>query len=135
VRLAIPPAGRLNRLAVFFRLLLVIPAWLVSGILLYGAVAVMVPVGWLTALIGGGLPASLHQALAAVLRYLSRLEAYLFMVVPTYPSGVFGDTSVPDTAYPWLYQSMYNGSGVTSYLSSVDSGTQQLQQTLRNDAT
>jgi uncharacterized protein DUF4389 len=256
VRLAIPPAGRLNRLAVFFRLLLVIPAWLVSGFLMYGAVAVMVPVGWLIVLIGGGLPASLHQALAAVLRYLTRFEAYFFMVVPAYPSGVFGDTSVPDTAHPWLlpvgkvakrllmliialgvavavlssvfdvtsergrldadvansqlvaayddltsqlitaekaqatceqgnqqlsclktasavggidvpanatgqaqaleqnasaasrilgqlagaataeqYQSMYNGSGVTSYLNSVDSGTRQLQQALRNDAT
>jgi len=32
------------------------------------------------------------------------------------------------------YESIYNSSGVTSYLGSVDSGTQQLQQTLRNDA-
>lgn len=102
VRLAIPPAGRLNRVAVFFRLVLVIPAWLVSGFLMYGAVAVMAPVGWLIVLISGGLPAPLHQALAAVLRYLTRFEAYFFMVVPAYPSGVFGDTSVPDTGYPWL---------------------------------
>jgi hypothetical protein len=47
VDIAVPPAGRLNRLAVFFRIILIIPAALLSiviGIVLY----VLIFVAWLT---------------------------------------------------------------------------------------
>jgi hypothetical protein len=97
-QLAIPPADTLNRLAVFFRLLLAIPAWFLGIFLIYGTLAVIAPVGWLIALIGGRLPAPVHQAFTAVLRYQAHFEAYLLMVVPAYPSDAFGDTRVPDTA-------------------------------------
>jgi hypothetical protein len=94
-QLAIPPADTLNRLAVFFRLLLAIPAWFLGIFLIYGTLAVIAPVGWLIALIGGRLPAPVHQAFTAVLRYQARFEAYLLMVVPAYPSDAFGDTRGP----------------------------------------
>ena len=64
-------SGRLNRLAVLFRLILQIPAYIV--------------------LVAGTMPTSVYQALAAVVRYQARFASYLLLVTSTYPGGLFGD--------------------------------------------
>jgi hypothetical protein len=67
VRVAVAP-GRLNRLAVLFRFFLLIPCWIVAGILAYGAFTIVAFVTWLIVLIAGRMPEPLHAALAATLR-------------------------------------------------------------------
>jgi hypothetical protein len=93
VRFAIQP-GRLNRLAVFFRLVLLIPAAVVAFLLSYGIATIVLFVTWLIALITGRLPVSLHLALAAVLRFQVRYFGYGYLLTATYPtSGLFGDAT------------------------------------------
>src|ERR1700761_8676908 len=79
VRLAVG-SGRLNRLTVLFRIILAIPAAIVSTLLTSGFTTIVVFIAWLTALIAGRLPASLHQAFAAVLRYTIRYYGYLYLL-------------------------------------------------------
>jgi hypothetical protein len=97
VRLAVG-AGRLNRLSVLFRLILAIPAAIVSMLLTSGFTTIVVFIGWLTALVAGRLPASLHQAVAAVLRYTLRYYGYLYLLTDTYPAGLLGDEPAVPTA-------------------------------------
>jgi hypothetical protein len=96
VRLSAAP-GRLNRLAVLFRLILAIPAWLLFVLIGYGAVVIGVVI-WLIVLITGTMPAPLHQAVAAVVRYGARFYGYFFLMSGTYPGGLFGDPAEPDVA-------------------------------------
>ena len=67
VRLAVTP-GPLNRLAVLFRLFLLIPCWIVQAVVTYGALTIFLFVTWLIVLVKGQMPDAIHQALAAVLR-------------------------------------------------------------------
>lgn len=92
VRVAIPAPQPLNRLAVFFRAILSIPAQVVVSVVAVGAFTLAGFVAWLIALVRGRLPDALYQAYAAVLRYTARAHAYLFLVTPAYPRGLFGDT-------------------------------------------
>ncbi|MEK0096917.1 DUF4389 domain-containing protein [Streptomyces sp. A475] len=87
-------ATPLNRLAVFFRLILVIPAAIVATLVRSGWVT-LCWVFWLVALILGRLPAPLYAATAAVVRYSLRLNAYLLLLTPAYPKRLFGDEPVP----------------------------------------
>lgn len=89
VRIEVRPTG-LNRLAVFFRLILMIPAAVVQSLALSGWWAVAI-VWWLITLILGRMPRPLFQATAAVLRYGMRFGAYVLMLTPAYPKGFFGD--------------------------------------------
>lgn len=91
VRLALPEPGRLNRAAVFFRIILAIPAAIVTSALTYGAGTLIAIIAWLITLVGGRLPASLHEAFAAVVRYEMRYYAYSYMLTPAYPGGLYGD--------------------------------------------
>ncbi len=90
VRLAVG-SGKLNRLTVLFRIILAIPAAIVSILLTSGFTVILLFIAWLTALIAGRLPASLHQAFAAVLRYTIRYYGYLYLLTGAYPAGLFGD--------------------------------------------
>jgi hypothetical protein len=90
VRVAVSPS-RLNRLAVFFRLALAIPAAILSTILLSGVGTIVIFIAWLTAVFAGKLPGSLHQAFVAVLRYSTRYYGYLYLLTDAYPRGLFGD--------------------------------------------
>ena len=94
VRLRAEP-GRLNRLAVLFRIILVIPAWIVSVVLGYGLSFLVMFVTWLIVLIAGRMPRPLHEALAAAVRYQVRVSGYFLMLTAQYPGGLFGD---PDTS-------------------------------------
>ncbi len=91
VRVAIPPRQRLNRAAVFFRLILQIPAEIVVSVVSFGALTLVGFIAWLITLIAGRLPAPLHQAYSVVLRYQTRFYGYLLMLTPAYPGGLFGD--------------------------------------------
>ena len=91
VRLALPEPQRLNRAAVFFRMILAIPASIVGSVVAFGASTLMIFIAWLITLVAGRLPASLHGAFTAVVRYEVRYYAYWWMLTPTYPGGLFGD--------------------------------------------
>ena len=101
IRVAVRP-GRLNRLAVLFRFVLLIPAWIVASVVGYGALTLFQFVSWLIVLISGRMPGSLYQALAAVLRYQTRVIGFAFMLTSAYPSGLYGDlvTAGPAGAQP-----------------------------------
>jgi hypothetical protein len=99
VRVLIRP-GRLNRLAVFFRLILAIPAYILAVLVLYGMETLVMFVTWLIVLIAGRMPRSLHEAIAAGTRYHIRLYGYLFLLTGTYPWGLFGDQPDLPGYYP-----------------------------------
>jgi hypothetical protein len=90
VRVATAP-GRLNRLAVLFRIFLLIPCGIVTMVLSYGAFTIVAVVSWLVVLIAGRMPEPLHQALAAALRYQVRTLAFAMMATSAYPIALFGD--------------------------------------------
>jgi Domain of unknown function (DUF4389) len=97
VRLAVPPATRLNRAAVLFRLVLVIPASIalrVVGLGLYIVTFFM----WFVVLVTGWLPRPVHGAAEAFIRYEIRLIGYFDLLVPTYPGELFGDLALPVAA-------------------------------------
>lgn len=89
---AVPYATRMNRAAVFFRLFVVIPAYLLSTLLQFGY-AVIAFFMWIVTLITGWLPGPVHDAYRAVLRFQTRLNAYALLLVPTYPGELFGDAA------------------------------------------
>jgi hypothetical protein len=94
VSVAVRP-GRLNRLGVLFRVIIVLPAWLVWDVLAYGLAMIMMFAAWLIVLIVGRMPRPLHEALAAILRYWARLKGYWYMLTDVYPAGLFGDQPEP----------------------------------------
>ncbi|MBO0818381.1 MAG: DUF4389 domain-containing protein, partial [Actinobacteria bacterium] len=96
VRVSTAP-GRLNRLAVLFRLILVIPAGLLLALAGYGLTVAMIVI-WLIVLIAGTMPAPLHAAVAAVLRFYVRCYGYFYLLTGTYPGGLFGDRPAAATA-------------------------------------
>ncbi|MDR0342883.1 MAG: DUF4389 domain-containing protein [Nocardiopsaceae bacterium] len=98
VRVSAAP-GRLNRLAVFFRLILVIPAGLLLALAGYGLTLAMIVI-WVIVLITGTMPPSLHSAVAAVLRFYVRCYGYLYLLTGTYPGGLFGDRPEAAAAGP-----------------------------------
>ncbi|MEY9991513.1 hypothetical protein ABIE67_003545 [Streptomyces sp. V4I8] len=90
-------ATPLNRLAVFFRLILLIPAGIINNLAQAGWFAI----GWVFWLIGivlGRLPAPVFAATAAVARYQMRFTAYVTMLTPAYPKRLFGDEPTPPEA-------------------------------------
>jgi hypothetical protein len=91
VSVAIPAPQRLNRAAVFFRFILLIPVEFLTGILVYGAGTLMAFIAWLVTLVAGRLPSSFHLAYAALLRFQTRYYGYAFMLTPAYPGGLYGD--------------------------------------------
>jgi hypothetical protein len=90
LRLAVSP-GKLNRLTVLFRGILAIPVAIVCLLLTPGLAVAVILIGWPAALIAGRLPASLHQAFAAVLRFGIRCNGYVYLLTGAYPAGLFGD--------------------------------------------
>lgn len=87
--------GRLNRLTVFFRFILVIPASIVAGVVTYGMETIALFVIWLIVLITGRMPQPLHEAVSAALRYSLRVTGYIFLLTSEYPRGLFGDQPGP----------------------------------------
>jgi hypothetical protein len=85
----------LRRWSVFFRFVLGYPAAIVGSLLTFGLYPLLV-VMWIWGIIAGREPRALHQAVALVLRYQIRLQAYSCLLTPTQPfRGIFGDKEVP----------------------------------------
>ncbi|MFE6049298.1 DUF4389 domain-containing protein [Kitasatospora sp. NPDC056446] len=96
VRVELRP-GELNRLAVLFRIVLVIPASIVQGLVYAGWWTVSFVI-WLVVLVLGRMPQPLYEATVAILRYRMRYTAYLLMLTSAYPKRLFGEEpgSEPD---------------------------------------
>jgi hypothetical protein len=91
--------GRVARLSVLFRLILLIPAAIVENVVTGGFFIAAFFV-WLVVLIRGKMPNNLFDALAAMLRYSARYMGYLLMVSSAYPGELFGDAVVVMST-PW----------------------------------
>lgn len=102
VRVAVSQ-GRLGRLTVLLRIILAIPAAIVSMVLVYGVSTIVVLIAWLTALVAGRLPEPLHHGFTAVLRYTIRYYGYLYLLTGVYPGGLFGDPPDYRTQAPSAY--------------------------------
>jgi hypothetical protein len=84
VDLQIAPRERQNRWTVFFRVLLALPAALVSAA--YGGLFFVAAfLGWFAAMVRGELPVGLRNAMALALRYQQQLNAYVYLLTPSYP--------------------------------------------------
>ncbi|MFI6358244.1 DUF4389 domain-containing protein [Streptomyces sp. NPDC050743] len=86
--------GRLSPLAVFFRIILLIPAYILAKLVIYGWFVVC-PIFWLLVLILGRMPRPLFEATAATTRYGMRLNGYVMMLTSAYPKRLFGDEPNP----------------------------------------
>jgi hypothetical protein len=96
VRPVLPRTGRLNRWAVLFRFVLVIPAAFFSTIVAYGLIAPLLLVTWVIVLVSGKMPAALYWAYSAMLRYLTRVQAFFAMLTSEYAWGMLGDRDPPN---------------------------------------
>ena len=92
-------AGSTNRVTVYFRIVLLLPAYLISLLLTIGSLVVGFA-GFVVALFTGYLPAPIHNATAAMHRYSLRLAAYALLMQDRYPDGLFGDPSLVANAAP-----------------------------------
>ncbi len=84
-----------NRVTVLFRLILVIPQLIVVALVGLAASVVLV-ISWFAALFTGTVPEGCAEFLSGFLRWLARVEAYLFLLTDEYPP--FSLDSSPD--YP-----------------------------------
>jgi len=89
--------GRLNRLAVLFRLILLIPVALLTGLAQAGWWALSFFV-WLIVLVTGRVPDAVFDSSTALLRYFVRYGAYFYLLTDVYPRGLFGDPPGPPEA-------------------------------------
>jgi hypothetical protein len=97
VDLVIAPRERQNRWTVFFRLVLAIPALLMSsaysGLLLTVAV-----LEWFVGLARGTMPLGMRNAAALSLRYTQQVNAYVYLLTPSYPYS--GPTAAAEPPAP-----------------------------------
>ncbi len=77
-------------------------------------------VAWLITLVTGKLPAPLHLAFTAVLRYQTRYYCYLGLLTPTYPWKLFGDE--PDASTPPGHDTATPGYGAQPGYGTPESG-------------
>jgi Domain of unknown function (DUF4389) len=94
VRLVVEDDLRRSRLTVFFRFLLFLPhlVWLILWSIAASLAAV---VNWFATLALGRSPAALHRFLAAYVRYVIQVYAYLFLVANPFPGFVGAPFTYP----------------------------------------
>ena len=100
VRPILPGRGPLNRVSVFFRLILAVPAFVFYEIVLNGLTFPLLFVMWIVVLFRGSLPPALYDAYAAWLRYGARFNSWFSMVTSEYAWGMLGDFVPPPPAAP-----------------------------------
>jgi Domain of unknown function (DUF4389) len=85
IDLEIDPPEPQNRLTVLFRVILAIPAYIISSILSYlnRALAIF---SWVVALILGRVPEGMRNFAAFALRYEQQTTAYTYLLTQRYPS-------------------------------------------------
>jgi hypothetical protein len=98
VRPVLPGRGPLNRVSVFFRIILAIPALVFSEIVLNGLTFPLLFFMWIAVLIRGSMPPALYDAYAALLRYQTRLASWFSMLTSEYAWGMLGDFVPPPAA-------------------------------------
>jgi hypothetical protein len=86
----LPGPDRVNRAAVFFRFILIFPAYFMAAWTALGLV-IAGPILWLIILIKGRIPRPVFNSTAAVLRYQTRYWAYAHLLTAAWPAGLFGD--------------------------------------------
>jgi hypothetical protein len=79
-----------NRLTVFFRIILVLPCYVLMAYALQPLLALIAIACWFVALFTGRVPEGLQNVGKFCLRFSARTIAYLYLVNPRYPA--FGDT-------------------------------------------
>ncbi len=96
-----PPMAKYSRLLTFFRLILLIPVWIVAYVL--GVVAgVLVVVAWFVIVILGRMPRGLQGIIEYCLSYLARAGVYASLLTERFPpfdgspeatagAGIYGD--------------------------------------------
>lgn len=97
-----PPAARQSRLKTLFRLILALPLVVVSYGISFALMGVSL-VSWLTIVFRGYQPAAIHNALAFLMGWMTRANAYIYLMRDEYPP-VGDETPVevdpPATALP-----------------------------------
>jgi len=97
IAIELPEPGPLNRAAVLFRLILVVPAAFIQGCLTSGFALLSFPI-WVSALITGRLPIPIFKAVATIVRFHMRVGAYILLLTSKYPWGWKGELSAPPLA-------------------------------------
>ena len=82
--IAIDPPARQHRLLTLFRLLLAVPAILITAVFSY-LLVVIAFLGWFAALATGRMPTGLRNAGAAAIRYTAQTHAYALLLTAQYP--------------------------------------------------
>jgi hypothetical protein len=85
VDLEIDPPAEQNRLGVFFRLLLAIPALVIAQILTYLA-QILSFFGWFIAIFTGRMPKGMRDLGVFCLRYDQQAQAYVLLLTSRYPA-------------------------------------------------
>ena len=83
-----------NRWTVAFRVILAIPQFIVLYVLFIVFLFVMV-IGWFAALFTGRLPEWAHTFLGGVIRWYTRVSAYVFLLTDSYPPFSLADVEYP----------------------------------------
>ena len=92
IQIAVPPRVPLNRLAVLFRIILVIPGAIVAG--LAGSGLGVLSVGsWFMITFTGAQPIPLYEATRTIIRFQVRLAGYFWMLTAEYHWGLLGDAT------------------------------------------
>jgi hypothetical protein len=93
--------GRLNRAAVLFRIILIIPAAIINEVVVTGYMTCAFFI-WLAVLITGRTPTPVFGAVSAMLRYSTRYSAYLSMLTSAYPKprDLFGEQRIDARTQP-----------------------------------
>jgi hypothetical protein len=90
-----PRAERQSRLKAFFRLVLLIPSYIVATIVVYAHLAISA-VAWLTIVFRGYLPAAVDDAMTFCNAYYARYLGYYALLTDDYPPvGIEKAKSVP----------------------------------------
>ncbi|MGA8988434.1 DUF4389 domain-containing protein [Aeromicrobium sp.] len=80
----IPAPDHRNRVTIFFRLILALPQFIVLAV--FGiALGVVLVIGWFAVLITGRWPAGLRDFVIGMLRWSTRVNAYLYLMTDEYP--------------------------------------------------
>jgi len=90
IQISIPERAPLNRLAVLFRFILVIPGAIVGSVAGTG-LGLMAVGSWAMITFTGSQPIPLYEATRAVARFQARLGGYFTMLTAEYPWGLLGD--------------------------------------------
>jgi hypothetical protein len=85
VTVEIAPPVEQGRLGVFFRVLLALPALLVSGVLNY-LTELLAVFAWIVAIVLGRIPEGMRNLLAFSVRYHAQTQAYVYLLTDRYPS-------------------------------------------------